>query len=384
MILWDRGSYHTVEGTSPGRRARRGQARPLAAGPQAARALRAGAHEGRGREELALARQGEGRGPLARAGGRRARVGRLGTHHRGAARAGDSQRARSPSSRARRGAPKRELPQGALEPMLAESTERAFNREGWLFEIKYDGARVVAVKRADGSAHLVARSGRDVTEVYPEITRAVRHLPVSECAIDGEVVALDPSGRALVRAAACTASAASPRRAPSVDYPVVFYAFDALAAEGHDLRGLPLDDAQGDPRALRAAAGLRALRRPRGGRGRGAARGGARAPARGHRRQARGLEVRERPAHEELAQAEAAAHERRWRSSAICRGKGSRGTIGSVLLGWRAQGKLVFAGAAGSGMNDATLDRAARAARREPGAEARSSRPPTRRRAPCG
>ncbi len=80
-------------------------------------------------------------------------------------------------------------------------------------------------------------------------------------------------------------------------------------------------DAQGDPRALRAAARVRALRRSRGRRGRGAARGRARARARGHRRQARRLEVRERPAHEELAEDQAAAHRSFWRSWATCRAR---------------------------------------------------------------
>src|SRR5262249_9174743 len=138
------------------------------------------------------------------------------------------------------GAPLRALPAAALEPMLAESTDRAFTREGWLFEIKYDGARVVAVKDPDGSARLVARSGRDVTEVYPEITRAVRHLPVSECAIDGEVVALDASGRASFERL-MHRFPGEPQPRADVDHPVVFYAFDALAAEGYVLRGVALE-----------------------------------------------------------------------------------------------------------------------------------------------
>jgi hypothetical protein len=72
------------------------------------------------------------------------------------------------------------------------TTDEPFRRDGWIFELKYDGARVVALK-GEAGVKLVARSGRDVTNVYPE-SRAVRHLPVSACAVDGEVVALDERG----------------------------------------------------------------------------------------------------------------------------------------------------------------------------------------------
>ncbi len=79
--------------------------------------------------------------------------------------------------------------------MLAATAEGPFSREGWLFEIKYDGARVLAAKRADGGVRLYSRNGRDTTSTYPEVSEALRRLPVEEFILDGEVVALDARGR---------------------------------------------------------------------------------------------------------------------------------------------------------------------------------------------
>jgi bifunctional non-homologous end joining protein LigD len=353
MILWDRGTYHTVEGTSP--------AEGLAAGKLD---LLLQGHKLRGRFALVRMKGEGGKSWLWLAKVKGADLSRELVDAEPASVVSGltieelrAQVTRGPevAELARTaGAPKRELPKGALEPMLAESTERAFNREGWLFEIKYDGARVVAVKRADGSAHLVARSGRDVTEVYPEITRAVRHLPVSECAIDGEVVALDPSGRASFERLMHRFRGEPAPRA-DVDYPVVFYAFDALAAEGHDLRGLPLETRKAI--LARFAPRLGFVRFADHVVGEGEALLEA---ARVHRLE--GIVAKRAD-----SKYESGKRTKNWLKLKLPRtnvlaivgylpGKGLRGTIGSVLLGWRAQGKLVFAGAAGSGLADATLD----------------------------
>src|SRR5262245_48550153 len=92
-------------------------------------------------------------------------------------------------------APRRALAASELRPMLASSAPDPFSREGWLFELKYDGVRVLGERRADGSARIVARAGGDRTRLYPEIARALAALPLREFALDGEIVAEDESGR---------------------------------------------------------------------------------------------------------------------------------------------------------------------------------------------
>ena len=125
--------------------------------------------------------------------------------------------------------------------MLAETAEKAFTSEGWLFELKMDGYRLLACK-AGGEALLLTRNGNDYTEVFPEIARAVKALPVDTCIIDGEVVVLDKRGKpsfALLQQRGRLSSSLDIKRA-AVELPASFFAFDALALEDADVRNLPL------------------------------------------------------------------------------------------------------------------------------------------------
>ena len=92
------------------------------------------------------------------------------------------------------GAPQRELDAAGLRPMLATGGEKPFRRAGWLFELKYDGVRALAEKRG-AEARIFARNGAERTAQYPEIANALRHLPIEHAILDGEIVALDASGR---------------------------------------------------------------------------------------------------------------------------------------------------------------------------------------------
>jgi bifunctional non-homologous end joining protein LigD len=132
------------------------------------------------------------------------------------------------------GARKREV---KPEPMLAETAEKPPEGKDWIFELKYDGFRLLASKE-----RLSYRSGRDATRLYPEIARAVRALPYESLLLDGEICVLDPKGlpefQRLQQRAKLTRSLDIGRA--SVESPVVFYCFDLLEAEGYDLRPLPL------------------------------------------------------------------------------------------------------------------------------------------------
>jgi bifunctional non-homologous end joining protein LigD len=139
------------------------------------------------------------------------------------------------------GAPERPLRAADVDLMLATARERAFSREGWVFELKYDGYRLLA-ERVGREPYLRSRAGHDLTLTFPEIARAIRGLPLEGLVLDGEVVVHDaeglPSfsklqkrGRILNKGDALRAS---------VELPAIYYAFDLLALEGHDLRALPL------------------------------------------------------------------------------------------------------------------------------------------------
>jgi bifunctional non-homologous end joining protein LigD len=75
--------------------------------------------------------------------------------------------------------------------MLATPWPAPFIDPGWCFEVKWDGVRTLAYIEGDQNL-LRSRRGGDVSGTYPEIAA----LRVSEpVVLDGEIVALDPSGR---------------------------------------------------------------------------------------------------------------------------------------------------------------------------------------------
>ncbi|MDH4043992.1 MAG: DNA ligase D [Gemmatimonadota bacterium] len=127
--------------------------------------------------------------------------------------------------------------------MLAETCAEPFDREGWLFEIKYDGYRMLAEAGA-GSSRLVSRNENDFTTSFPELARALRALPCGHVVLDGEVVVHDqaglPSFQRLQKRARLTRGP-DVRRA-AVELPATLYVFDILGFEGWDLRELPLQD----------------------------------------------------------------------------------------------------------------------------------------------
>ncbi|HSH74400.1 MAG TPA: DNA polymerase ligase N-terminal domain-containing protein, partial [Longimicrobiales bacterium] len=65
------------------------------------------------------------------------------------------------------GAPHRPVRAGEVSLMLASSEERPFTREGWVFELKYDGYRLLA-ERAGREPCLRSRAGHDLTATFPE------------------------------------------------------------------------------------------------------------------------------------------------------------------------------------------------------------------------
>jgi len=103
----------------------------------------------------------------------------------------------------------------------------------WLFEIKFDGYRAIAIKNRN-VIRLISRNQRDFTAKYPELPQALAQLPCEQAVLDGEIVALDEKGRSsfeLMQTAHMTGQ----------DRPALFYyAFDLLNLDGKDTTPLPL------------------------------------------------------------------------------------------------------------------------------------------------
>src|SRR5256886_754085 len=98
---------------------------------------------------------------------------------------------------------------------------------------KSDGIRAIAVK-IDSKVPLVSRNGNDLGARFPKIVAAVKNLLLTECVIDGEVVALDEEGRSSFQLLQA-------REIEGKKSPIYFYVFDLLQLEGKSLISLPLE-----------------------------------------------------------------------------------------------------------------------------------------------
>ena len=139
------------------------------------------------------------------------------------------------------GAPRREVAARTQPFMLATLGKRPPSGEGWLFEIKFDGIRVMAARRG-AEVELYGRSGQLISGRYPDLVRALLALPMEHFLIDGEIVALDESGRPSFQRLQPRMALTNPREIESAAarIPVEGIFFDCLALGGHDLRRLPL------------------------------------------------------------------------------------------------------------------------------------------------
>ncbi len=119
-----------------------------------------------------------------------------------------------------------------LKPQLAMESAAAPEGAGWLYELKLDGYRMQA--RKNGAAvEMLTRSGLDWTYRVPAVAEAVARLPVRSVTLDGEVVVLREDGT--TNFADLQASFQEGARNP-----LTFFCFDLLHVEGRNSRGLPL------------------------------------------------------------------------------------------------------------------------------------------------
>ena len=129
-----------------------------------------------------------------------------------------------------------------LTPMLAAQEDRSFADDAWLYEPKLDGIRALAAIR-DGQVTLTSRNQLELTGSYPALVAELATQPADALLLDGEIVALQPSGVPSFSRLQQRLGLTDPdeiRRADT-EIPVVYYAFDLLYADGIDLRRIRLD-----------------------------------------------------------------------------------------------------------------------------------------------
>jgi bifunctional non-homologous end joining protein LigD len=145
---------------------------------------------------------------------------------------GKSAAPRSSSSTPRlNGTPKEKLP-AFLPPQLALQSTTPPSGSGWLHELKLDGYRIQARKDGD-QIQLLTRTGLDWTHRMKSVAAQLKAFPAETTIIDGELVVLAENG---------TTSFADLQAAfqEGVKKPLTYFAFDLLHLNGHNLRSLPL------------------------------------------------------------------------------------------------------------------------------------------------
>jgi DNA ligase D-like protein (predicted ligase) len=116
-----------------------------------------------------------------------------------------------------------------IEPMLLLRSDTLPEGPSWQYELKLDGYRALAIK-SNGKVHLRSRNNKSFDDRYPTILNALTEMP-DETVIDGEIVALDDSGRPSFNALQNYGSSAAP---------LYFYVFDVVILEGRDVMAEPL------------------------------------------------------------------------------------------------------------------------------------------------
>src|SRR5438445_8697062 len=119
-----------------------------------------------------------------------------------------------------------------LEPMKAQLVDAPFDDDRWLFEVKWDGSRLVSFID-NGKVSLQTRAGRIVDDEYPQLQAVSRLVNAKQAVLDGEIVALDEEGRPSFQVL---------QNRGKEPHPMQYVVFDIVYLDGQRLFRVPLED----------------------------------------------------------------------------------------------------------------------------------------------
>lgn len=114
-----------------------------------------------------------------------------------------------------------------VSPMLATLVEQPFSKEGWVFEEKYDGVRILAYKEGP-KVSLISRNGINRSSRYPTVAAEIAKVGAKTLLLDGEVVVFDSQ------------KVSRFQLLQQGDGQVKYAVFDCLYENGRDMRREPL------------------------------------------------------------------------------------------------------------------------------------------------
>ncbi|MDB6004316.1 MAG: ATP-dependent ligase [Prosthecobacter sp.] len=117
-----------------------------------------------------------------------------------------------------------------IEPMQCLAVTDLPEGDGWSYEIKFDGYRCLACK-AGSKVTLFSRNEKSLNDRFPALVEALTAMP-GDFAVDGEIVALDETGRPSFQLL---------QNSSSEQPPIHFYLFDMVNRDGQSLLDMPIE-----------------------------------------------------------------------------------------------------------------------------------------------
>jgi bifunctional non-homologous end joining protein LigD len=119
-----------------------------------------------------------------------------------------------------------------VSPMLATLVDKPFDEAGWIYEVKWDGYRALAIMN-EGEVALKSRNDKSFNEKFYPVMEALKNWRLN-AVVDGEIVVINKKGASDFGALQNWRSEA--------DGSLAYYVFDILWLDGKDVTSLPLTE----------------------------------------------------------------------------------------------------------------------------------------------
>jgi bifunctional non-homologous end joining protein LigD len=237
---------------------------------------------------------------------------------------------------------------GFVEPMKCKLSGALPEGKEWVYEIKFDGVRALAIKKGKEVA-LISRNQKSLKTRYPGVVDAIQKLKCEQIVLDGEVVALDEIGRSSFQLLQRI------NQAGVAVGNLFYYVFDILNLNGKDTTALPLIQRKALLEAVLKSA-------PDCIRVSGFLPGGAKTiTEKLHGVGLEGIIAKKKDSQYEIGRRSGAWVKFKWvnEQEFVIGGytdpEGARSFFGSILVGYYDQAQLIFAAKVGTGYNERSL-----------------------------